>query len=100
MIDTKARKLFVLFGGVMALAKAIGVNFAVTSRWDSTGGRGGHGLVPSHYNARILTAARRAKIPEKDVIACLETHTCPCCGRPLGDRQALDKRKVKTARGK
>lgn len=90
--DTKARRLFELFGGVGKLAAELGVSKAVVSRWDSEARRGNHGSVPTHYNLRVMEAAKRAGLDLHAVSGCLNERVCPCCKRPLDAGMTFDKR--------
>lgn len=90
--DTKARRLFELFDGVGKLATELGVSKSVVSRWDSEGKRGNHGSVPTHYNLRVMDAAKRLALDLHAVSACLDERICPCCKRPLDAGMTFDKR--------
>lgn len=79
-MTTRAGELIAAFGGVNALAREIGVDKAVVSRWPSSGRRGKHGRVPPEYNAAILEAAQRRRV---DVTPYLDANVCPCCQQPL-----------------
>lgn len=80
---TNAERLIELFGMRKTLADAMGVDAAVVSRMTSTGPRGTGGRVPTHYNHRILEAARAAGLDMEAVASCLDEHVCPTCGSPL-----------------
>lgn len=90
--DTKARRLFRVFGGVNKLAAELGRSKSVISRWDSEGVRGGHGRVPTHYNIQIMEAAKRLGLDLHEVSQSLDEHICPCCKRPLEPGMTIDKR--------
>lgn len=76
-----AANLIALFGSNNALAAAIGVDPAVTSRWASdTARRGTGGVVPSRFNWRIMAAAKRAGIDIERVRDCLDWQ-CESCGQ-------------------
>lgn len=89
---TKAGRLFVLFMGITNLAAELGVHKSVVSRWNRHGSRGNHGRVPSHYNIRIMEAAKRLGLDLHEVSQCLDEHVCPCCKRPLEPGFVIDKR--------
>jgi len=90
--ESKARKLFRLFGGVNKLAAELGVSKSVISRWDSHGIRGNRGRVPTHYNMRVMERAKALEIDLHEVSTTLDEHTCPCCKRPLEPGFVIDKR--------
>ncbi|MBA1159351.1 hypothetical protein [Microvirga mediterraneensis] len=90
--DTKARRLFELFDGVGKLAAELGVSKSVVSRWDSEGKRGNHGSVPTHYNLRVMEAAKRVGLDLYAVSACLDERICPCCKRPLDAGMTFNRR--------
>ncbi|WP_445505043.1 hypothetical protein [Microvirga sp. G4-2] len=94
--ETKARKLFELFGGVTKLATELGVSKSVISRWDSEAYRGNHGHVPTHYNIKIMERAKALGLDIHAVSQCLDEHICPCCKRPLEPGMTIDKRYLRT----
>lgn len=110
MSKSKVRKLFDLFGGVVAIERATALDKSVISRWDSKGRRGNGGIIPPQHNAVILTAARAVaakraailEIPAHDflglVAQCLEPNACPCCKRTLETGMGLDKKITKALR--
>lgn len=90
---SNVQRLAGLFGGITALADALGVDKSVCSRWDKPKDRRGNdGNVPTHYNHRIIDAAERLGLDQAAVAACLDQHACPCCGRDLEPGQTIDPR--------
>jgi hypothetical protein len=90
----RALALATLFGGSNALARAIGVDKAITSRMVRAG------KIPTHYNVRVINAAAAAKIDQREIVPLLDDHVCPCCNRPLDADQPLDLRRVARAKKK
>lgn len=55
-----------IFGGVRPLARLLGVDPSVVSRWPAPKERRGQGgLVPSKYQGQLLRLARRKRLPLK-----------------------------------
>lgn len=83
MTTSKAERLIEAFGGVRALARELGIDPSVVSRWAHEGKRGKAGHVPTHYNNAVVEAAERAGVAAELVAECLDPHVCPCCGQNL-----------------
>jgi hypothetical protein len=65
-----AAQVIALLGGVRPLARALGINAATISRWQSDGPRGGRGLIPAEYQGPILRLAqeRGLELGPQDVV--------------------------------
>lgn len=96
-MTTKANLLMDLFGGGRELARELGVDHSIVSRWASFGPRGNHGRIPAHYNLAIYEAAERRGIAPEAIERLLDGHVCPCCERPLEPGQTIDKNKLRAA---
>lgn len=57
-------------GGVRPLARALGIDPATVSRWQSGGPRGQRGLIPAEYQGQILRLARErgVELGPQDVV--------------------------------
>lgn len=75
---TNAAKLVELAGGCRNLARGLGVNAAVVSRWDSSGPRGKRGRVPPEYSVPVLAYAKRHGFAAQARL--LLDWECPTCG--------------------
>lgn len=82
----KVRALIALFRTGRDLGSAIGVDPGLVSRWAN------RGHIPTHYNHRIIEAARGLDLDINKVAACLDEHVCPCCGQPLEPGQAINRK--------
>lgn len=65
-----AAQVIALLGGVRPLARALGINPATVSRWQSDGPRGARGLIPAEYQGPILRLAqeRGHELQAEDVV--------------------------------
>ena len=72
------------------LARAIGVDPAVISRWAGTGRRGRHGRIPPQYNQRIVEACDANGIKRELLRDILDAQECPCCGQRLPAGQFVE----------
>ena len=79
--------LIEIFGSKAALARALGVNASLITRWlrrpeDDPRGLGRSGRLPPQYNARLIEAAAAAGISRAEVAPYLDDDLCECCGQP------------------
>lgn len=86
---TRSEKLCALFGSQSKLARAIGIDRSVVSRWKLPRGigRGNGGEVPREYHNRIIDEAMfqcdrgdRDGLWYAEVLKCLHVQYCPTCG--------------------
>ncbi len=85
-MQSKATRLKALFGNARRLSQMTGIHESLISRWDSTGDRGGHGVIPPQFNAEILEGADRAGVPRSALADLLEPDICPTCKQAMPPR--------------
>lgn len=88
MAATPLDHLCEMFGGTKGLARALGVNSALVTRWRrpknaDPRGLGKDGRLPPAYNVRLIEAAEVAGISREEVAPYLDENVCPCCGQKM-----------------
>lgn len=88
MAATPLDHLCELFGGAQELARALGVNKSLVTRWRKPKdadprGLGKNGRLPPAYNARLIEAADAAGISREEIAPHMDAAICECCGRPV-----------------
>lgn len=88
MSATPLDHLCELFGGAQELARALGVNKSLVTRWRRAKdadprGLGKDGRLPPAYNARLIEAADAAGIPREEIKPHMDENVCPHCGQPI-----------------
>jgi hypothetical protein len=96
-MSNRAERITAMFGGVMEMHRATGIDPATISRFAAGGKRGYHGMIPARFNNRILAGARKRKLDAKAILANLSPNACPCCDRPLEPGQEISNSKLRTA---